>query len=343
MNLMAQLHDKLTLAQRNDAQGVVRRFKTVTQFLSEAVDAAKDNDAIQGVIRAIPWESVSIIGKGVVHALPPLKFVYSLTEKLTEITDLNELGYLACTVAYQHSVEQAFRALEQTKHSPSNGPALKRRLEKMGDKQIDFATFSYKSALAHPFVMYADAGLQAFAEGFHFDGDRTRNLVQDVHTRFVLNLKDVLATTDRFKNFRERIAQGTDITRAQRALQLHSAYQAWQFEDRAVFGTEQFSLRDIYVDTECGTLRWGEVRNPHLRRPTAREYDKPLDPFLEKNGGRYSLMHRVLSIIADPGFRDAIVIQGVAGSGKSTFTLRLCTELRKLGLSPIRIRLRNGP
>jgi pantothenate kinase-related protein Tda10 len=48
-----------------------------------------------------------------------------------------------------------------------------------------------------------------------------------------------------------------------------------------------------------------------------------------------------MDYIADPHFREAIVIQGSAGCGKSTFTLRLADHLRREGLRPIRIRLRD--
>ena len=48
-----------------------------------------------------------------------------------------------------------------------------------------------------------------------------------------------------------------------------------------------------------------------------------------------------MNLIGDPKLRDAIVIQGVAGSGKSSFTLKLCSELIREGLHPIRVRLRD--
>jgi hypothetical protein len=343
MTVCARINDKLGLAQRNDAQGVVARFKSVTKFLSEAVDAAKDNDAIQGVIKAVPWESVTIVGKSVVQALPPLKFVYSLIEKLTEIIDPDELGCLACTVAYQRSVEQAFRAVAPTSQGRIDAGKLKKRLEHEPDDLADFAGFSYETALTHWFVVQADAALQAFAEGFNYDGDQARKILDEVHNRFVPNLKDVLATTERFKNFKERVALGSSETRAQRALQLHAAYQVWQFEERPVFSGEPFSLQEIYVEIECGELRWEVVRKSRNREsgPSSQTPISGLDPFVEteQSGGRKPLLHGVLDLMADPTFQDAIVIQGLAGSGKSSFTLRLCARLRELGLRPIRVRL----
>ena len=53
------------------------------------------------------------------------------------------------------------------------------------------------------------------------------------------------------------------------------------------------------------------------------------------------MLETVLDYIRSPKFRDAIVIQGTAGSGKSSFTLRLGAVLREKGFRPIRIRLRD--
>ena len=106
-----------------------------------------------------------------------------------------------------------------------------------------------------------------------------------------------------------------------------------------MFGQEPFSLQEIYVEVECGTLTWGEIKKTKsLEKGPHRE---ALDPFVEKHGGRQPLLHTVLGLLGDDKLRDAIVIQGVAGAGKSTFTLRLCAELRNQGLRPIRVRLRD--
>ena len=53
------------------------------------------------------------------------------------------------------------------------------------------------------------------------------------------------------------------------------------------------------------------------------------------------MLEQVIGLLGNRDFKDAIVIQGVAGAGKSAFTLRLCVELRRLGLRPIRIRMRH--
>ena len=67
------------------------------------------------------------------------------------------------------------------------------------------------------------------------------------------------------------------------------------------------------------------------------------DPFKESKeaGGRRKMLDTVMSLLRDNSFHDAIVIQGPAGSGKSAFTLRLCSELIECGLKPIRIELKH--
>ena len=78
MGLLQKIKGKLSLAQKRDGDKILSRFKSVTEFLADAVDAAKDNDVLVGIVKAIPWESVQIVGEAAVQALPPLKFVYTL-------------------------------------------------------------------------------------------------------------------------------------------------------------------------------------------------------------------------------------------------------------------------
>ncbi len=47
-----------------------------------------------------------------------------------------------------------------------------------------------------------------------------------------------------------------------------------------------------------------------------------------------------MGYITDRNFKEPIVIQGLAGAGKSSFTLRLCAELWAKGWRPLRIRLK---
>ena len=120
---------------------------------------------------------------------------------------------------------------------------------------------------------------------------------------------------------------------AQNYLSAHHAWLRWQFYDARVLGREQFSLSDIYVETDCGGLSWGDIVG---------EGSTP-DPFRDDitGGGRHNLLNTVLEIISAPEFRDLIVVQGPPGCGKSAFTLRLANELLSLDLHPVLVRFRD--
>jgi hypothetical protein len=97
-----------------------------------------------------------------------------------------------------------------------------------------------------------------------------------------------------------------------------------------------------------GVLEWQQIQEGKLidtnqQNDIAQGVRGKLDPFDLHIGGRNEMLGAVMNLIGDISFKDAIVIQGPAGSGKSAFTLRLCVELLRRGLKPIRIRCRDLP
>ena len=167
------------------------------------------------------------------------------------------------------------------------------------------------------------------ADDFRCTEDEYRALIQQVHERTVPNLKEVLAASDRFDKFKNRLGLGTGEDRARRTLERRITHQAWRFPERPVFAQEPFSLQEIYVEVACVTLTSDEVtKAKSLEKGPHR---KALDPFVKKHGGRQPLLHTVLGPLGNDKLRDAIVIQGVAGEGKSTFTLRLCADFETRG------------
>lgn len=125
----------------------------------------------------------------------------------------------------------------------------------------------------------------------------------------------------------------------------HLAYQRWMFEEAPVLGKSPFALQHIYVDTECGSLMWGDVhdtgRQSAGRRAVSANKDGPKNPFSEQDGARHDLLSTVMELIGHPQRREPIIIQGIAGSGKSSFTLKLCVKLQSLGLVPALIRFKD--
>ncbi len=176
----------------------------------------------------------------------------------------------------------------------------------------------------------------------------------EVNIRFPGCLKSLVThpdTRDKFSSFADSLHYGNKEHRVRAAWFDHFEYQRYQFEDKNVFGEEPFSLSDIYVETECGLITCGELWEKAHGKEKKESSDpdrfteehKSTDPFNEHCGGRHNLLVSVMKLLGNKSFRDAIVIQGPAGSGKSAFTLRLTMELLRSGLKPIRIRFRDIP
>jgi hypothetical protein len=255
------------------------------------------------------------------------------------------VGYLACTIAYESSIEQSVAAIGEPENRREISDATRKRLAALEDEQdtttLDFQRFSFDSALAHPFVLQSDDILDSYLTEIGYTDTQRREFLAEVHKRFVVNLKSLMShgkTRERFAPLTERMALGTGEAAAYEALREHAEYQRWLFEEKPVFGTEPFALADVYVDTECGQLSWREIRDGGQRGESPGDN---VDPFSDKWGGRHLLSEAVLRLMRDPDFKDAIVIQGVAGAGKSAFTLWLCAELVRQGLRPIRVLLRD--
>ncbi|HEX7999482.1 MAG TPA: pentapeptide repeat-containing protein [Pyrinomonadaceae bacterium] len=319
-------------------------IKSVTTFLCDVIDAVKGSQLAEGIGKAVPWAAAA--SETVVEVVPPVKFAVKLISKLSEEHDAEALGQLACTLAYQSAIEQTVKAVEVPIVTVKEKDELKKQLAQLEpSKDIDFSTFAFDNALTHEFVRQADAVLQKFAEAFGYDERQRRQLINGVHFRFTKELKKLLSNGEleqRFRPFTKFMELGTKEQQAYQALREHAEYQLRQFEEEPLFNKEPFALSDIYVETECGDLSWGEINNDS-QTGEGRQAQKQerVDPFAERFGERKSLVDVVMGYIGDAKYDDAIVIQGVAGSGKSSFTLRLCAELIKEGLSPIRVRLRD--
>lgn len=123
-------------------------------------------------------------------------------------------------------------------------------------------------------------------------------------------------------------------------LVLHHAWLRYQFRSSPALGQENFTLADIYQETECGDLAWGDLSRD--RADSEKEKEK-VDPEKEKHGGRENAIVTACKYLLDPEFRgEPIVVRGPAGAGKSSFSFRLAQELSEThGLSPIFIRFRN--
>lgn len=331
--------------EKDQAQGVLARLKGVSEHLADLVEAAKDLDVVNALAEASPWAEA--LGKSLSEALPPVRFVLKLLEELTKVEDPHELGYLAATLAYQRAVEQALPEVLRSE-TGKQIRAVDLKIRKNAVRELraeatpdryDFSHFSFATALSSQFIKDADLFLNISTRGLGFDESAFLTLQHEVRRRFVPNLKGILShgsTRDRFAPFRDLMTLDTQEARASNALLEHADFQRWLFEEQPVLGREPFTLAQVYTETDCGVLRWEEIRTKSRRG----EGGETVNPFLENYGGRHPLVDTVLDLIANPGFSDAIVLQGIAGSGKSSLTLRLAWELVRKGLQPIRIELK---
>ncbi len=318
------------------------RIKSVAEFFKDAVDAVKDGDLPSRIAQASPWW-VGATGEALAKSAPPVKFVAEFIRSATQIRDPDKLAWLACTAAFQRAAELAFAAV-----GPPHGPrfeAWQPPDSVQPPENFSFKDLSLRNLTAHPFVQEAEEFLRLAATSAGYADSECRLLQREVRMRFPGELKRILShpdTRERFVAVADWLRFDDQEARVFEAWRTHGDYQRWLFEEAPVFGDESFALANVYVDTECGRLTWGEISAQDSNRPEPSPQGRgPVNPFDELHGGRHGLLDTVMALIGDPSFRDAIVVQGPAGSGKSAFTLRLAVELLRNGLSPIRVRLRD--
>ncbi|MEM9454240.1 MAG: pentapeptide repeat-containing protein [Myxococcota bacterium] len=334
--------------QRTRLDKMGARLRSVGEFLAEAIEPiAKlgESELVRivsegsrwtaavavGIKEAVPWaELVGMVA-------PPIKLLSAIVNHATKVPDLEVLAYLVWSNAYQRSVAQAVTLLADRAVGYESSKELGAKVEwALGQlakpEEPTVVAPTLKGVLTQPFIRHADELLDAYARAAGFRDEERRVLVQQVHERFRWNLMLTLLHGE----FREKfvplvtsldLGEGEEL-QARDILQRHADYHRALFEEARVLRQEPFSLAHVYVPSDCGVLTWGECR------------DRKLDPFGE-SGGHRPLLDEVLRRIQDPDFKDVIIIQGVAGSGKSTFTLCLCAELIRAGLLPIRVRLRD--
>lgn len=339
----------LSAKDQESIEETTHKIKSVAEFLSDIVEACEDNDWLAKLSEICPWW-LSLAGESASAAVPPIKFIATLFSKLGEIKDPDRLAYLAFTTAYQRSVEKALKAVGQPSVKVSKTAWKPQKDIELPGEGMSFAAYSLKDPLNHAFIRQADQLLHEALKAAGYDENECRRVHNEVAMRFPGALTALLthpSTRDKFAAVAEAL-RFENMERVNAAWRDHFEYQRYQYEDKRVFGEEPFTLSDVYVETECGILKWQEIQEGKLTDTTHKPEIMPdgrskLDPFDLRIGGRNEMLGAVMNLIGDKSFKDAIVIQGPAGSGKSAFTLRLCVELLSRGLKPIRIRFRDLP
>ena len=328
------------------AQEKLENVKTVADFLQDAL-ALKDNNIVKDIVKAIgqatPWAKYVMESAG--DALPIVAFFLKYAQRVMQEKDPNKQGYNACTLAYNRAVEEVFLSrsmqLQELKINPSQGVSI---LSKKNPNEIDMLGFKLDTALSHNFVIYADEVFRKFTEIIDLKQDLTNQLLKSIHQSFLRNLRLLLVHRDtkkEFADFKDLMESDDSQYQRQRILHSHLLYQSWLFNEAKVFRTEPFSLSDIYIEPECGVLKWSEIKENNDNQGSEvsgeKKQQKQKNPFSEKDSQRENLLSKVIEYIGDTDFNEPIVIQGIAGAGKSSFTLRLVNELINKGCTPIRI------
>jgi uncharacterized protein YjbI with pentapeptide repeats len=344
----------------NDAAGqAVERVETVTEFLGDVAEKLPDlieksgdiadhlpdlfNDALDS---AAPWLSAAADALG--EALPPVKAILSITKFLTREPDPHALGLLAVSVAYQAALADAAKELARitTIYEPAKPERLSRAALGEPETPEAFEGFRLASALSHPLVRRADKALNTVAEAAGYPEYFRRALLEGIHVRFAEKFRATISdgrVKEKFDPlFRLMQLDGRQVT-TYAVLRRHLDYQLWRFTRAPALGkggglSLRTPLAAILTPLDCGTLHWGEIRRASQSGSSQARRRSPFD---EDFGGRRSLLDAVVSLIRDPDFDDAIVVQGTAGAGKSAFTLQLCQVLREMALFPIRVRMRD--
>ena len=304
-------------------------LRSVADFLEGILDQVREGggqswqELLDGLL---PW--AGLVVEATAEHLLPVRYLMKLLDRWLTEKDPNKLGYLACTLAVQRSVQQSLLGLL------GQEPVRRRRAPTLAASKsllpYEFTGFSLRAPHEHPFLRDVSALLEDFAVALGLRGDQKTYFAADVQARFLPNLLDLISsgpTRERFEPFRELLALGAAGLGLEHALRMHVDYQRRLYEEEPVLGREPFSLADVYVDPECTMLPWKDL-------------EQGVDPFASCHP-RQGLYEAVESLLGRADYREPIVIQGPAGCGKSSFTLRLCAALAQRGLTPLRVELKH--
>ena len=317
----------LSLEQQSALDDTPEKLKSLGEWFVETVDALKEAPLLK-VLR--PAADVAKEWSGTV------KVVAHVIEKWAKEHSPEVLGWLACTLVYRHVAEEVIRQFGPPKsHVLYSGDVVRQRLKKLRlDDPSIMTGFSLGSATGHPFIRAADQALLLILEAAGYDGTERRVMLRSARSIFTVRLQELLSGEGkaRFAPFSQWLQLDSDDARLYATLTAHIERQRVELEEQPALGIEPFAINQVYIESECGALRWKTIRD-------VLKDGKPVDPFDEVSAAREDLMTTVTRLIFDRNYDDCIVIQGAPGAGKSTFTKKLCVRLNEEGFVPLRIPL----
>lgn len=306
----------------------------LSDFFQQLVDASEHSPRLVAALsQVVPWSS-DVLGAAA-EAFPVVRFVQKCLSTLGREPDPVKLAPLAFKLAYLRATELTLRGLDiSSKERRTTRLAVRAGMA----VPYTFDAVTLDSADQHALIKDGEFFLEQTLSALGLTESEVNNSVSATRRRFKAELRLLLAHADSAEQFAplRRWLENRDLQAARvAALDEFAQLARYIFEQAPVFGSERFSVADVYVDLDCGQVRWSELHQ---------DQDVPLrqDPFSDACGGRRASTDTILDILALPE-REPIVIQGVAGAGKSTLSLRVASAILDAGLVPVRIRLRDLP
>lgn len=300
---------------------VAEKYSNISNFFIEALDLCSDKSFANVLNSLIPTVGnvVGEVADSAGEAFGIAKFAISIFSKIGNIKDSKKIGYLLCNLAYQKAFKMTIESYDKFNLTieKENIQKLQNTLRSVKEYDFDLKSFDFDSVLSHSFILHADSVTSTFLLDIGADQYQTRMIINDIHLNYFSCFRELLAShrdKTQFSNFIESIKNKKDEEKARILLKEHADYQKWLFKEKPLFEEKDFSLSDIYVRMKCSNIN------------SSSALEKDID-----------LGRKVFSYIENDEFNQPIIIEGTAGSGKSSFTLWLCTELINRGYRPIRI------
>lgn len=235
---------ELGLSEREAATTqAISKAKTVFDWLDDAWNATKDLDYLDALRSSLSWADP--VFHAAEEALPPIKFLVKVASELSKEPDPNALALVVCNVAYQAAAMSALEGNAGGKRDVPGGAFIS---QPPLPEVSDFSSFSIRTALQHPFAVYAGRVLEFHLSRAGYDPSTIASILQRTNDQFVEHVQLVLAhgdTKDKFEPLRLWLEGDVDYRQSAAALRHHQSRLLDLYRKEPVLGKEPFALADI--------------------------------------------------------------------------------------------------
>ena len=300
----------MTTTKVNNINQCIERMYSFTDFACELIKAtpkSRIGTLINNTIFKSVFESAS-------EVFPVVNFCLKFLGKLLS-KDLTGQCMCLCTLAYQYAI------ITTIKENPDillfipadKQPKLESFIKSQNIPEISLDLFDKDFILSTTFVKNADLIMINILKNAGLNQADSMRFMNTLHLNFQKGVAQIIAdnaTGDKFKPLLAYLKNRPAELKSKLILKEFAEYSSWLYKSAPLYGDKPFALADIYV-------------KPSFYNPAELRY---LD-----------LEEKILQLIFDEKFNNFISINGTAGSGKSSFTLRLTSKLCERGLIPVRI------